>query len=164
MAQSKRFCFVSKCLQISKGLISSTYYIKIDCVFGTFVVLSREKIKLFYREKQLWLRSNLCCPCLVCVLLGYFLSFSVHWLYLKKYKQKSKICTEGSATVSKHKHLLSRHEIRRAEINFSCTKNGVFFTAASCTKDTIFGTARKKFWPFLFRDGFSTVESQITVT
>ena len=32
----------------------------------------------------------------------------------------------------------------------SCTKNGVFFSAASCNKDTVFGAARKFFGPSYF--------------
>ena len=33
---------------------------------------------------------------------------------------------------------------KRGQKNFCSTKNGVFFSAASCKKDTIFGAARKK--------------------
>ena len=37
----------------------------------------------------------------------------------------------------------------------SCTKNGVFFSAASCTKDTISGAAQTKLGPSYFLLGFS---------
>ena len=37
------------------------------------------------------------------------------------------------------------HEIRRVEKISSCSKNGVFFTACSWEKDTIFGAAWKMF-------------------
>jgi hypothetical protein len=32
----------------------------------------------------------------------------------------------------------------------SCTKNGVFFSAGSCKKNTIFGAAQKKLGPSYF--------------
>ena len=44
---------------------------------------------------------------------------------------------------------------KRGQKNFCSTKNGVFFSAASCKKDTIFGAAEKIFQSFLFRDGFN---------
>ena len=44
----------------------------------------------------------------------------------------------------------SRPKIRRAEMFFSCTKNCVFFSSASCKKDTIFGPARNLFGPSYF--------------
>ena len=54
----------------------------------------------------------------------------------------------------RQKHFLNSTKavtkIRRAKDNFSCTKNGVFFSAASCKKDTIFGTARNFFGPSYF--------------
>ena len=43
---------------------------------------------------------------------------------------------------NRRQSMSSRHKIRRAEIFSSCTKNGVFFSAASCKKETIFGAAR----------------------
>ena len=47
-------------------------------------------------------------------------------------------------------HYQSCHKIKRTE-NFSiCTKNGGFFSAASCKKDTIFGKARKTIGPDYF--------------
>jgi len=45
---------------------------------------------------------------------------------------------------------LSHHKIRRTETIPSCTKNGVFFTAGSREKDTIFGAARTIFGPSYF--------------
>jgi hypothetical protein len=47
-------------------------------------------------------------------------------------------------------HNKSRHKIRSAEIFSSCTENGVFFSAAICKKNTIFGAARKIFDPSYF--------------
>ena len=44
----------------------------------------------------------------------------------------------------------SRQKIRRVE-NFSrCTENGVFFSAANCKKDTVFGAARNFQGTFYF--------------
>ena len=40
-------------------------------------------------------------------------------------------------------------------IRLSCTKNGIFFSSASCKKDTIFGAAQTNFLSFLFWQGFS---------
>ena len=39
---------------------------------------------------------------------------------------------------------------------YSCTKNDVFFSAASCKKRHLFWCSQKNFKPFLCHDGFST--------
>ena len=39
---------------------------------------------------------------------------------------------------------------KRGQKKFCSTKNGVFFSAASCKKDTIFSAARIFFLPFYF--------------
>ena len=50
-----------------------------------------------------------------------------------------------------------------SNICLSCTKNGVFFSAATCKKRHHFWCSKKKFRPFLFCDGFRVSNKIILV-